>query len=162
VPHHQLQLVRRSESSVPVRAGTFRPPPSASFLIASLGSARALFTAAIALAGCGGHETGLAISMSLQALTKPLNAVRIDLHTPDRSCGDVFESRARILGSYSKQIDLGAGALMGTGEIVGIVPGNYKLAVWGFIAQKPSAFACDQITIQDGVRTVVPVFLGEF
>src|SRR5215472_14257126 len=115
--------------------------------------------ALLILAGCGGSEGGLAIEMSTRAvLAQPLNTVRVDLHTTDRACDDIRTTGPRVLGSYTMQIDLGpTGAKMGSGQINGIVPSDYNLAVWGFVAAKPVAFACGQITIQDGVRTTVPV-----
>src|SRR5688572_24263644 len=86
-------------------------------------------------AACGGDEgSGLALAISRANLSLPLATVRIDLHTGDRACTEILQSGSSVLGSYVAEIDVSSVAAndRGEGEITGIVPQTYTLALWGF------------------------------
>jgi hypothetical protein len=69
-----------------------------------------------------------------------------------------------VLGSYVTEVDVSAlGADdKGEGEINGIVPQRYTLALWGFAAGGvPAAFACaPDVIIERGKRRRVSVELS--
>jgi hypothetical protein len=117
------------------------------------------------LVSCGGDaETGVALAVSTSKLSIALASVRIDLHTGDRACTEILQSGADVLGSYVAEVDVAAlGANeKGQGEINGIVPQTYTLALWGFAAGGlPAAFACaPDVVIERGKRRRVSVELS--